>query len=339
MNYLLAPISWIYGFVVWLRNLLYDDHILHSTQVSIPTICVGNLAVGGTGKTPMSEYLISLLSSDYKVALLSRGYGRKTKGFRIANEHDTALTIGDEPMQIHQRFPDIPVAVCADRVKGVKRLQQLFPDLQCVILDDAYQHRSLNCGFYILLTPFDRLYSNDHMLPWGRLRDLPNQSHRANVVVVTKCPPNMQPIERRIVSNSLKLATYQQLFYSSIGYAQLALSGTPLLVTGIANPTPMYEYLCQQFPDTELMAYADHHAFSRRDIQQILEKAERYAHVVTTEKDYMRMQQTPLVEALGDKLRVLTIQTNLGVDKEGFDRAVLLYVRENNRNNKHTINS
>ena len=339
MNYLLAPISWIYGFVVWLRNLLYDDHILHSTQVSIPTICVGNLAVGGTGKTPMSEYLISLLSSDYKVALLSRGYGRKTKGFRIANEHDTALTIGDEPMQIHQRFPDIPVAVCADRVKGVKRLQQLFPDLQCVILDDAYQHRSLTCGFYILLTPFDRLYSNDHMLPWGRLRDLPNQSHRANVVVVTKCPPNMQPIERRIVSNSLKLATYQQLFYSSIGYAQLALSGTPLLVTGIANPTPMYEYLCQQFPDTELMAYADHHAFSRRDIQQILEKAERYAHVVTTEKDYMRMQQTPLVEALGDKLRVLTIQTNLGVDKEGFDRAVLLYVRENNRNNKRTINS
>lgn len=339
MNYLLAPISWIYGFVVWFRNLLYDDHILHSTQVSIPTICVGNLAVGGTGKTPMSEYLISLLSSDYKVALLSRGYGRKTKGFRIANEYDTAQTIGDEPMQIHQRFPDIPVAVCADRVKGVKRLQQLFPDLQCVILDDAYQHRSLNCGFYILLTPFDRLYSNDHMLPWGRLRDLPNQSHRANVVVVTKCPPNMQPIERRIVSNSLKLATYQQLFYSSIGYAQLALSGTPLLVTGIANPTPMYEYLCQQFPDTELMAYADHHAFSRRDIQQILEKAERYAHVVTTEKDYMRMQQTPLVEALGDKLRVLTIQTNLGVDKEGFDRAVLLYVRENNRNNKHTINS
>ena len=339
MNYLLAPISWIYGFVVWLRNLLYDDHILHSTQVSIPTICVGNLAVGGTGKTPMSEYLISLLSSDYKVALLSRGYGRKTKGFRIANEHDTAQTIGDEPMQIHQRFPDIPVAVCADRVKGVRRLQQLFPDLQCVILDDAYQHRSLNCGFYILLTPFDRLYSNDHMLPWGRLRDLPNQSHRANVVVVTKCPPNMQPIERRIVSNSLKLATYQQLFYSSIGYAQLALSGTPLLVTGIANPTPMYEYLCQQFPDTELMAYADHHAFSKRDIQQILEKAERYAHVVTTEKDYMRMQQTPLVEALGDKLRVLTIQTNLGVDKEGFDRAVLLYVRENNRNNKHTINS
>ena len=339
MNYLLAPISWIYGFVVWLRNLLYDDHILHSTQVSIPTICVGNLAVGGTGKTPMSEYLLSLLSSDYKVALLSRGYGRKTKGFRIANEHDTAQTIGDEPMQIHQRFPDIPVAVCADRVKGVKRLQQLFPDLQCVILDDAYQHRSLNCGFYILLTPFDRLYSNDHMLPWGRLRDLPNQSHRANVVVVTKCPPNMQPIERRIVSNSLKLATYQQLFYSSIGYAQLALSGTPLLVTGIANPTPMYEYLCQQFPDTELMAYADHHAFSRRDIQQILEKAERYAHVVTTEKDYMRMQQTPLVEALGDKLRVLTIQTNLGVDKEGFDRAVLLYVRENNRNNKRTINS
>ena len=129
MNFLLAPISWIYGFVVWLRNLLYDDHILRSTKVSIPTICVGNLAVGGTGKTPMAEYLLTLLSANYKVALLSRGYGRKTRGFRLANEHDTAATIGDEPMQIHLRFPDIPVAVCADRVKGVKHLQHLYPDL------------------------------------------------------------------------------------------------------------------------------------------------------------------------------------------------------------------
>ena len=251
MNFLLAPISWIYGFVVWLRNLLYDDHILRSTKVSIPTICVGNLAVGGTGKTPMAEYLLSLLSANYKVALLSRGYGRKTRGFRLANEHDTAATIGDEPMQIHLRFPDIPVAVCADRVKGVKQLQHLYPDLQCVILDDAYQHRSLSCGFYILLTPYDCLYTNDHMLPWGRLRDLPSQSHRANVVVVTKCPEHMQPIERRIVSNNLQLASYQHLFYSSIGYAPIAVDSTPLLVTGIANPMPLLHHMQQQFPDTE----------------------------------------------------------------------------------------
>ena len=331
MNYLLAPISWIYGFFVWLRNVLYDDRILRSTEVDIPTICVGNLAVGGTGKTPMAEYLISLLASDYKVALLSRGYGRETKGFRLANERDTAHTIGDEPMQIHTHFPDIPVAVCADRVKGVKRLQQLFPDLQCIILDDAYQHRKLRCGFYVLLTPYERLYTNDHMLPWGRLRDLPNQTHRANVVVVTKCPTQMQPIERRIVSNTLQLASYQHLFYSSIGYKPITINHTPLLVTGIANPNPLLEYLQQQYPDTELMAFPDHHAFTKQDIQRILNKAEHYEHVVTTEKDYMRLLQTSLIHELGDKLHVVRIQTNLGIDQDTFNREVLLYVSENNR--------
>ena len=331
MNFLLAPISWIYGFVVWLRNLLYDDHILRSTKVSIPTICVGNLAVGGTGKTPMAEYLLSLLSAKYKVALLSRGYGRKTRGFRLANEHDTAATIGDEPMQIHLRFPDIPVAVCADRVKGVKQLQHLYPDLQCVILDDAYQHRSLSCGFYILLTPYDCLYTNDHMLPWGRLRDLPNQSHRANVVVVTKCPEHMQPIERRIVSNNLQLASYQHLFYSSIGYAPIAVDSTPLLVTGIANPMPLLHHMQQQFPDTELFAFPDHHVFTNQDIIRIKEKAEHYEHIVTTEKDYMRLLQTSLIHELGDKLHVVRIQTNLGIDQDTFNREVLLYVSENNR--------
>ena len=331
MNFLLAPISWIYGFVVWLRNLLYDDHILRSTKVSIPTICVGNLAVGGTGKTPMAEYLLSLLSANYKVALLSRGYGRKTHGFRLANEHDTAQTIGDEPMQIHLRFPDIPVAVCADRVKGVKQLQHLYPDLQCVILDDAYQHRSLSCGFYILLTPYDCLYTNDHMLPWGRLRDLPNQSHRANVVVVTKCPEQMQPIERRIVSNNLQLASYQHLFYSSIGYAPIAVDSTPLLVTGIANPMPLLHHMQQQFPDTELFAFPDHHVFTNQDIIRIKEKAEHYEHIVTTEKDYMRLLQTSLIYELGDKLHVVRIQTNLGIDQDTFNREVLLYVSENNR--------
>ena len=331
MNFLLAPISWIYGFVVWLRNLLYDDHILRSTKVSIPTICVGNLAVGGTGKTPMAEYLLSLLSANYKVALLSRGYGRKTHGFRLANEHDTAATIGDEPMQIHLRFPDIPVAVCADRVKGVKQLQHLYPDLQCVILDDAYQHRSLSCGFYILLTPYDCLYTNDHMLPWGRLRDLPSQSHRANVVVVTKCPEQMQPIERRIVSNNLQLASYQHLFYSSIGYAPIAVDSTPLLVTGIANPMPLLHHMQQQFPDTELFAFPDHHVFTNQDIIRIKEKAEHYEHIVTTEKDYMRLLQTSLIHELGDKLHVVRIQTNLGIDQDTFNREVLLYVSENNR--------
>jgi tetraacyldisaccharide 4'-kinase len=249
----------------------------------------------------------------------------------LANEQDTACTIGDEPMQIHRHFPEIPVAVCADRVRGVKRLQQLFPELQCIILDDAYQHRKLRCGFYVLLTPYDRLYVHDHMLPWGRLRDLPSQSIRANVVVVTKCPDAMQPIDRRIVSNALAMPSYQQLCFAQIAYQTLDLPAKPLLLTGIANPLSILHHLQKQYPDTELMAFPDHHAFTNKDVKNILEKAQNYACVVTTEKDYMRLQQTPLVEALGDKLLVQSIQTEFGADKENFDRTILLYVSENNR--------
>ena len=331
MKLLLAPLSWLYAFGVWVRNVLYDDRVLPSHKVDIPTIAIGNLAVGGTGKTPMTEYLIRLLSPTYKVAVLSRGYGRKTTGFRLANEQDTAKTIGDEPMLIHTHYPDIPVAVCADRVQGVKQLQQQIPDLQCVILDDAYQHRQLRAGFYILLTSYDKLYVHDHMLPRGTLRDLPAESARANAVVVTKCPKTMQPIDRRIVSNSLRLASYQHLYYSSIGYAPLRISSTPLLVAGIANPAPLLEHLRQSFADTELLAFADHRNFTKADIKLILSRAEQYKHVVTTEKDYMRMQQTPLIEALGRKLHVLPIQTDLGIDQEAFDRQILLYVSESNR--------
>lgn len=322
----------MYGLIVWIRNLMYDDHILHSSQPTIPTICVGNLAVGGTGKTPMTEYLIALLSKQYNVAVLSRGYGRKTNGFRLANEHDTAYTIGDEPTQIHSRFPEIPVAVCADRIKGVKRLQQLFPDLQCILLDDAYQHRKLRCGFYLLLTSYDCLYVHDHMLPWGRLRDIPSQSIRANVVVVTKCPHDMQPIQRRIVSNALQLPSYQQLCFAKIAYQSLNLPGTPLLVTGVACPEPIFQHLSQQYPDTQLLAFPDHHVFTDKDVARIISMAKNYACVVTTEKDYMRMQQTSLIEQLGNKLFVQSIQVDLGADKEAFDRAFMLYVSENNRN-------
>lgn len=328
-----TPLSWLYALGVWVRNELYDDRILPSNAVGVPTIGIGNLAVGGTGKTPMTEYLIRLLSENYHIAILSRGYGRKTRGFRLATDEDTAYTIGDEPMLIHTHFPDIPVAVCADRVQGVKHLQELFPDLQCVILDDVYQHRRLRCGFYVLLTSYDNLYVNDYMLPRGTLRDLPAESARANAVVVTKCPKKMQPIERRIVSNQLRLATYQHLYYSTIEYEPIALSSTPLLVAGIANPMPLLEHLQQQYPDTELLSFNDHHRFTKRDVQYILRKAENYDCVLTTEKDYMRMLQTPLIEHLADKLQVVAIHTDLGIDQEAFNRQILLYVSENNRKN------
>lgn len=334
LQYLATPFSWLYALGIWVRNVLYDDHVLPSYTVNVPTIAIGNLAVGGTGKTPMTEYLIRLLSADYKVAVLSRGYGRKTRGFRLATAEDTAKTIGDEPMLIHMHFPNIPVAVCADRVQGVKQLQALIPDLQCVILDDAFQHRRLRAGFYILLTSYDNLYVNDHILPRGSLRDLPAESARANAVVVTKCPTKMQPIDRRIISNALHLASYQQLYFSSISYSEIPIDHTPLLVAGIANPQPLLQYLQQYFPYTELLSFPDHHDFTAKDVQTILKKAEKFYCVVTTEKDYMRMQQTPLIEALAGKLHVLPIQTDLGHSQAAFDRQVRLYVSENNRKKK-----
>jgi tetraacyldisaccharide 4'-kinase len=216
-------------------------------------------------------------------------------------------------------------------VEGVKQLQRLCPDVQCVILDDAYQHRRIRCGFNILLTPYDRLYVNDYLLPRGLLRDLPSQSIRANVVVVTKCPKTMQPIERRIVSNALKLATYQQLFYSSIAYDNIAIAPKTLLVTGIANPTPLVEHVKSQCANVQLLTFPDHHSFSPKDIQRILDKAQYCDQILTTEKDYMRMQQTELIEQLGEKLKVIGMQTDLGTDQEAFNRAILLYVSENNR--------
>lgn len=331
IEYIATPLSWLYAIGVWLRNVLYDDHILPSHTVSLPTIAIGNLAVGGTGKTPMTEYVIRLLSDKYKIAVLSRGYGRKTSGFRLAGPEDSAKTIGDEPMLIHTHFPDVPVAVCADRVEGVKKLQRLIPDLQCVVLDDAYQHRKLRCGFYILLTTYGELYVSDHLLPRGNLRDLPGESRRANMVVVTKCPSPMQPIERRIVSNQLALASYQHLCYASIEYTPITLPGNPLIIAGIANPQPLLDKLKQHYPNAEMMTFPDHHNFTKKDVHNILKKAEMHSCVVTTEKDYMRMQHTTLIEDLGEKLYVLPIKTNLGIDKEVFDRAVLLYVSENTR--------
>jgi tetraacyldisaccharide 4'-kinase len=333
INKWLYPFSFLYGLGVNLRNQLFDWRILPSRSYDVPIICIGNITVGGTGKTPHTEYLIKLLQKDFQVAVLSRGYKRKTKNFVLATLETPMMNIGDEPYQMKQKFPHVHVAVDADRCNGVEQLcaPNISPEVDVVLLDDAYQHRKLRCGFYVLLTPYDRLYVHDHMLPWGRLRDLPSQSIRANVVVVTKCPDAMQPIDRRIVSNALAMPSYQQLCFAQIAYQTLDLPAKPLLLTGIANPLPILHHLQKQYPDTELMAFPDHHAFTEGDIKRILAKAADYACVVTTEKDYMRLLQTPIVEQLGDKLVIQGIQTDLGADKEAFDRAILLYVRENNR--------
>lgn len=332
MRTLLAPFSWLYGFGLAIRHTLYDNHLLPSHEVDIPTICVGNLAVGGTGKTPHVEYLIRLLSPMYKVAVLSRGYKRKTHGFVLADENANASTIGDEAMQIHSKFPHVAVAVCEDRVRGVRMLKKQVEGLQVVILDDAYQHRAIRCGYYILLTPYDQLYIDDHLLPWGRLRDLKTRALKANCIIVTQCPPDAQPIDFRVIDNRLHLPKYQHLFFSQVHYddAQTIAGNKVLVITGIAQPEYLMEYVRKQHPNACLMAFPDHHRFYKKDVERILYKAQCYDTILTTEKDYQRLVETSLVEQLGNLLHTLPIQVVLrGDSNKDFDQDILNYVKQN----------
>ncbi|MCR4664265.1 MAG: tetraacyldisaccharide 4'-kinase [Paludibacteraceae bacterium] len=312
---LLVPLSWLYGLGVGLRHMLYDMHILHSRKVNVHTICVGNLAVGGTGKTPHIEWLIRELSPQYKVAVLSRGYRRRSHGFVMADASSTANELGDECMQLHCKFPDVPIAVCKNRKEGIDQLQKLCPDLDVVLLDDAYQYRRLQCGFYILLTTADRLYTEDRLLPAGRLRDFAWQSHKANAVIVTKCPDTMTAIDRRVVSHSLQLPAYQNLFFSYICYDELPEFKRALLVTGIARPEYLRQYIesktDRQKSSFIHLSYPDHHSFSKADIRRMTEEAQKVDIVLTTEKDFARLQAMELPENLKIKLKPIAITVKL----------------------------
>ena len=332
---LLIPISWLYALGVAFRHWLYDHHLLLAFSVDMPTICVGNLAVGGTGKTPLTANIVQLLlERGFKPAILSRGYKRATRGFVLANEQSTAATIGDESMQLHRRFAEVPIAVCESRVMGVKMLKKAVPDIDVIVLDDAMQHRSIRCGFTILLTAYDRLYIDDHMLPWGRLRDLPSRALKADAVVVTKCPDNMRPIDMRVVDNRLHLPTFQQLHFAGIQYAPLTHKGTPLVLTGIADSHYMFEHVLKQYPQAHLLEFPDHHAYRSADLDRIVEEAKSYDFVLTTEKDMQRLDTTDLaarLKAKGKELVTLPIRTKFFTPQANFDKQILTYVQENCR--------
>ena len=367
-------LSWIYGLLVMLRNMLYDEHLLYVYTPKLPTIAVGNLAVGGTGKTPHVEYLTRLLlKAGYKVAILSRGYKRKTKGFILADEHATAASIGDEPRQMQRKFPEAKVVVAEKRAAAIRRLTRQFPDLDVIILDDAFQHRKVKCGLQILLTPADNLYVNDHLLPYGRLREHAYGAHRADIVVVTKCPPTMQPIDRRIITSSLHCATFQDLVFSSVRYMEpkpvfdetaplaadsSALSNAPLaanssvlsnaprtvfptgapilLLAGIAAPKYFREYAGDRV-EAEML-FPDHHAYSRKDIQRIQAEMSRLheeAVILTTEKDAVRLRDAGIVpETMRARMWFLPIEVDFSQDTNTFDSRVLRYVSEHSRISK-----
>lgn len=326
---LTAPLAVLYGGVISFRHLLFDEHLLPQYTPRIPTICVGNLAVGGTGKTPMVEYLIRLLQSHgYKVGVLSRGYRRKTRGFLFATASATADTIGDEAMQIHRKFPDVLVAVCEERVTGIKHIQRMHNPPDVVLLDDAYQHRSIVCGLNILLTAYDRLYVYDHLLPWGTLRDVPYRATKAEILVVTKCPDTMRPIDKRVVDSSLRPATFQHLYFSHMHYDDVPVPGVPLVLACIARPEYMISHVRALHPQAEVLTFPDHHRFTAADISTILQRAERCDCILTTEKDMQRIRQTDIIERYGKPVIPLPVHITVQVEAHSLDDDVLSYVRE-----------
>ena len=291
------PISLIYGAIVYVRNLLYDYRILRSKTYIIPIICVGNLSVGGTGKTPMIEYLISKLQEKRKLAVLSRGYKRRSEGFQLGTKDSTVEQLGDEPFQIHRKYPEIAMAVDADRQNGIAQLQkQIDPDL--ILLDDAFQHRKVTSTFSILLTTYDCPFFKDWYLPTGNLRDSKYASQRADCIVVTKCPPKMESDKIKVFKKRLKKSSSQVILFSTLAYDGTLYGNRPhlklddlkgnhfTLVTGIANPKPLISHLKERDLDFEHLKFADHHSFSASEIDLLKGKS----LILTTEKDYVRLQ-------------------------------------------------
>lgn len=303
---LLFPFSLLYGLVVYIRNYLYDKNILKSYSFNLPIICVGNLSVGGTGKSPMVEYLIRLLKDRYEIATLSRGYKRKTKGYALANPQTTALDIGDEPMQFHAKFRDVSVAVGEERIVAVPQLLHDKPHTQTIILDDAFQHRPIRAGLNILLTDCNNLFTRDFFLPTGDLRDQRASYKRAQIIVVTKCPPNLSEEEKNKIKKEISPKQGQQLFFTTIEYGTpyhiitknerpITINDEILLVCGIANPAPLKNYLTANAKTYYEQAFSDHHIFRIDDLEDITTKLANINAdeklIITTEKDAVRLEK------------------------------------------------
>ncbi|MCX6317033.1 MAG: tetraacyldisaccharide 4'-kinase [Bacteroidetes bacterium] len=301
---LLLPFALLYWLGVAVRNWLYDKNIFKSSSFGLPLICVGNLSVGGTGKSPMVEYLVRKIKEKYHTATLSRGYKRKTKGYVLADDQSTALEIGDEPMQFHLKFPDVPVAVGEERLVAIPQLLHDRPDTQVIVLDDAFQHRQVKAGLNILLTEYSNLFTRDFYLPTGDLRDLKSSYKRAEIIVVTKCKPGLTAEEKQKLIREIHPLPHQQVFFTAIAYGDMyhAVSGEVfhpdadtevLLVTGIANPRPLKKRLEEKSNSYHMLQYADHHIFTIDDLNDIRDRFRKMETenkiILTTEKDAVRL--------------------------------------------------
>ena len=330
---ILFPFAVLYGLITSIRNFLFDKGILKSYSFDLPIIAVGNLSVGGTGKTPQIEYLIRLLSEKYKIATLSRGYKRQSEGFVLADESSNAAILGDEPFQFYQKFKNIQVAVDANRKNGIEQLLSQAEKPEVILLDDAFQHRKVKAGFYILLTSYGDLYSDDFMLPTGNLRESRTGAKRANVIIVTKCPSNLSLDEQNEIKNKLKIAENQEVYFTFIEYDDFIFSESrkikvseiqnekKLLVAGIAKPEPFFAYL--QKAKDKCLTFPDHHHFTDKDILEIKNLAQDKI-IITTEKDFVRLKGS----LPSEQLFYLPIRSSFLSRSENFDKMILDYMWE-----------
>lgn len=319
LPYVLKPLSWVYGIVTDVRNWLFEHNIFKQESFDVPVVSIGNLTVGGTGKTPHAEYVAGMLASTYKIAVLSRGYKRKTKGFILANSNSTPETVGDEPLQIFKKHGErVRVAVCENRRNGIREILRQFPDTQLIVLDDAFQHRYVKPKVNILLMDYNHPVYDDHLLPLGRLRENWKQSMRADMIVVTKCPPGLQPLSYRLIYKKLEIMPYQKLYFSNYVYgsltpvypddkpyyvdlASLSSKDTVMLVTGVANPRGFIRHFgCYPFKCV-VCHFPDHHDFSREDVKKLYDKFQSLKGerklIITTEKDSIRLAYNPYIPA------------------------------------------
>ncbi len=343
LRYILLPLALLYWIPVKIRNFLFDINLLKGYSPDIPTICVGNITVGGTGKTPHSEYLIELLHNNYKVGLLSRGYKRKTRGFKQVETTSTANDVGDEPLQIKLKYPNTIVAVDEDRVNGTNELAYNFPEMNLLILDDAFQHRYIKPGLSLLLTNYNNLITRDFFLPVGRLRDSISEKRRADIIIVSKCPENLSTQEMDKISDELRLNAKQNIYFTTVEYGEVKpifadesneirpnTSQKVFAIAGIANPEPFYSYLVKNFQIEDKRSYTDHHHFSEKEIQLIFEKCSDETLVVTTEKDAARIRCLNLSADLKQRLFYLSIKIKfLNNNAEKFNKQIIDYVGQN----------
>jgi len=363
LRYLLFPFSWIYGIIVWFRNVLFNSEVLSSESFDMPVISIGNITVGGTGKTPHTEYLIRLLSKNYQVAVLSRGYKRKSKGFVLADAQSQLADLGDEPLQMKRKFSNVVVAVDGNRRRGIRNLMDAStkPFIDLILLDDAFQHRYVTPSISIVLVDYNRMLCDDYLLPVGNLREPIGQLKRAEIVIITKCPENMKPIEIRVLSKKMDLYPYQVLYYTTMRYGSLKSMSSinqpgevevnltmdqikkdkipVLILAGIASPQTFVDYVTEYCPEAQSMLFPDHHEFSKKDAKTIGQAFEKLKSsggvIITTEKDVMRIQNNPKMEMLIPYIYYPDYKVHF-IDELGisFEQKILDYVRINKRDRK-----